>query len=93
MKTDYNILGLFFQLTCYACPEQYDVYFEDKQVGYVRLRGNRLYCTCPDVMGKQVYHVNFSDDSDIYKGEFDTEEERIYHLTEIAKAINNESLY
>ncbi len=24
--------------TCGACPEQYDVYFEDRKVGYLRLR-------------------------------------------------------
>ena len=27
--------GLEFKLTCSACPEQYDVYLDNKQVGYV----------------------------------------------------------
>lgn len=30
--------GLVFEQTCYACPEQYDVYKDDAIAGYVRLR-------------------------------------------------------
>lgn len=33
-----NFNGLRFELTCGACPEQYDVYNGETQVGYVRLR-------------------------------------------------------
>lgn len=33
-----NINGYTLVLTCGACPEQYDVYFGDENVGYLRLR-------------------------------------------------------
>ena len=31
-------LDFHLEQTCMACPEQYDVYFEGKLVGYLRLR-------------------------------------------------------
>lgn len=31
-------MELEFDRTCFACPEQYDVYDGDEKVGYVRLR-------------------------------------------------------
>ena len=36
------INGLIVIQTCGACPEQYDVFLGDKQIGYVRLRGGAL---------------------------------------------------
>ena len=36
------IKGLNFKKTCDACPEQYDVFKDEKQVGYVRLRWGNL---------------------------------------------------
>ena len=37
-RNQYRIGGLRFETTCYSCPEQYDVYLGDTQVGYVRMR-------------------------------------------------------
>ena len=34
--------------TCGACPEQYDAFDGDKQVGYLRLRHCSFYVQCPD---------------------------------------------
>lgn len=42
--------------TCFACPEQYDVFDnEGAQVAYLRLRHGNFTVTCPDVGGKLVY--------------------------------------
>lgn len=79
------IRNLTFELTCFACPEQYDVRLENgKQVGYVRLRGGNLSACCPDVGGTVVYRYTFDDQ---WKGLFDSEEEQAYHLEKIADRI------
>ena len=38
-------------LTCGACPEQYDAFDGERQVGYLRLRHGHFTVTCPDVGG------------------------------------------
>ena len=83
----YEIGGLLFDCTCIACPEQYDVYQSDCDTpcAYVRLRWGKPRVQVPDVGGKEVYYHEWED---WLKGCFDTEEERIMHLIEIAKAIN-----
>lgn len=40
--------------TCGACPEQYDVVREGKQVGYLRLRHGSFRADCPDCMSETV---------------------------------------
>lgn len=53
---------LEFVCTCWACPEQYDVYnLNDKQVAYVRLRWGTLRVDVPDYMGKEIYCVEYGD--------------------------------
>lgn len=79
-----NIKGLKFERTCYACPEQYDVFdSEDEIVGYVRLRWGALSCQYPDFGGETIYETNIGDDT----GVFGSEEERMYHLNNIADKI------
>ena len=52
------IHGYKLELTCTACPEQYDVYDnEGNQVAYPRLRHGSFTATCPDVGGEQVFHA------------------------------------
>jgi hypothetical protein len=41
--------------TCGACPEQYDVFDGERQVGYLRLRYGRFTAECPDAGGELVY--------------------------------------
>lgn len=75
--------GLKFVMTCDICPEQYDAYKDNEKVGYVRLRWWELTCECPDVDGELVYdewHDGFWC--------FESEEDRMKHLREIAQAIN-----
>lgn len=86
MQSDLKIDGVIFIMTCCACPEQYDAYFEeDGEDGriraYVRLRWGTLTVECPDVGGKLVYHHRFDED---YKGEFSSIKETNEHLTKAA---------
>ena len=91
------IKGLLFEQTCFACPEQYDVFLENEQIGYVRLRGGRLRASYPDVGGATVYSAVIGVDG--LRGKFTSETERQFHLTKIAKiliakknsVLNNES--
>jgi hypothetical protein len=55
-----GILGYVLVRTCYACPEQYDVYDADdtefKNIrAYMRLRHGSFRVECPDVNGTMVY--------------------------------------
>lgn len=81
-----NTYNFEFHETCSACPEQYDVYLEGAQVGYVRLRWGTLCCDYPDVYGELVYLHNFDDG---LQGCFDTDKQRDFHLEMIAKSIYN----
>lgn len=77
--------GLEFVRTCYACPEQYDVYCDEEVVGYVRLRHKYLYCECPYIDGDTVYEANI--EGPYGGGQFPDEETRMEHLTNIGVAI------
>ena len=67
--------------TCGGCPEQYDAFDGDKQVGYLRLRHGGFTVQCPDVNGEYVYDASPSGD-----GIFDSEE-RYYYLKCAVNAI------
>jgi hypothetical protein len=68
--------------TCSVCPEQYDVFKNNQQVGYLRLRYGCFTANCPDVEGKEVYFA-------IPKGVNSFEEdEREFYLNNAIKAIN-----
>lgn len=75
-----------FERTCGACPEQYDVYLEGNQVGYVRLRWGSLRCDYPNVGGETIYQHSFRD---AFSGCFDNDEQRDYHLDLIAQTVYN----
>ena len=53
--TDTEIEGCQLKCTCGACPEQYDVFFEGKQIGYLRLRHGIFRADYPDCGGRTVY--------------------------------------
>ena len=66
---------LNFAVTCWAVPEQYDVYKGTRQVGYVRARGGHFRVSCPDHGGEDVLHQELPHE---YQGMLDDEEfERI----------------
>ncbi len=67
--------------TCGACPEQYDVFDEYGQVGYLRLRHGYFAATYPDITGEEVYSASTQGD-----GMFE-DSEREYHLSRALEAI------
>lgn len=80
-----RIKGLKFMKTCFAFPEQYNVYDENLHiVGYVRLRWGRLYCEYPDVCGEKIYIVDFDDET---QGSFENDTQRQFYLNAIADRI------
>jgi hypothetical protein len=80
-----NNRELEFFCTCCACPEQYDILCNDIIIGYIRLRWGILYCEIP-FNGQTVYETYMDDN---YKGCFDDEIERHFHLENIKKNIIN----
>ena len=48
-------------MTCSAHPEQYDAFYNDKQVSYLRLRHGCFSVDYPDVGGEEIY---YSEDMD-----------------------------
>ena len=80
-----NIKGLYFYLTCSACPEQYDVENSyGNLVGYVRLRWGTLSCEYPNVGGEVIYTASIGDG---LTGCFESDEQRTKHLNNIADKI------
>lgn len=69
------------EMTCRACPEQYDAFIGDMQVAYLRLRHGRFTVEVPDVHGTLVYAAHT-----IGGGLFD-ETEREYHIQRAKEAI------
>lgn len=70
-----------FVQTCSACPEQYEVFAGDQQVGYIRLRHGFFRVDYPDCGGETIYSANTKGDG------FFEEEERSFYLAEATRAI------
>lgn len=81
MKHIQYIKDFKLELTCWSCPEQYDVFKRGKLVAYLRLRHGIFYAACPDVGGTTVYQDNPEGD-----GMFN-QEERLKYLTKAIIAI------
>lgn len=81
-----EINGLRLVCTCSACPEQYDVFDGDTQVGYLRLRHGSFRADVPDCGGKTVYAAHTQGD-----GVFE-DDERLHYLTEAVAAIQKARL-
>jgi hypothetical protein len=82
---DCSYYGLTLKNTCFACPEQYDVYYENILCGYMRLRRGyfrtEYYKTPDDDYGEIVY------DCEPNGGGMFLSEEREEHLKKGAEAI------
>ena len=72
--------------TCGACPEQYDAFIGEEQVGYLRLRHGYFRVDYPDYSGETIYSAEPKGD-----GCFDVDE-RDHYLEEAKKAILNKLL-
>lgn len=77
-----TIDGVELRLTCYACPEQYDAYIGDEQVGYLRLRHGEFYAECPECGGERVFESSSMQGDGIFEGH-----EREEYLTLAVQAI------
>ncbi len=78
-----NILGYKLIRTCYACPEQYDIFKDGEMVGYFRLRHGYFYVETPCCGDKLVYESHPEGD-----GIFE-DHEREKYLTLGIQAIDN----
>lgn len=83
MKYTLNDLELF--RTCFACPEQYEVFTnydtdDQLEVGYMRLRHGYFYAEC---FGQTVYEARPNGDG------FFGEVEREFYLSQATNAILN----
>lgn len=76
-RKDYKLVE-----TCSACPEQYDVFVNGQQVGYLRLRHGHFSVSYPDHYGETIYSASPRGD-----GIFEPEE-RNFYLNEAIKAID-----
>lgn len=52
-----EILGCRLELTCWACPEQYEVYLGSEHIGYLRLRHGGFTAEYPECGGELVYEA------------------------------------
>ena len=73
--------GLDLQMTCGACPEQYDVFKDGKIVGYYRLRHGLFTVDYPDCGAETIYEAEPKGD-----GIFEADE-RVMYLTNAMNAI------
>jgi len=55
---DIIIKGYKFVETCSMCPEQYEVFKDDKQVAYIRVRWSYANCEVPDCGGTVIHEIN-----------------------------------
>ncbi len=67
--------------TCFACPEQYDVFDGEKQVGFIRLRHGSFRADVPDCGGTTVYTAEPRGEGILY------DDEREYYLDAACAAI------
>ncbi|MEK6852958.1 MAG: hypothetical protein AABX59_03705 [Nanoarchaeota archaeon] len=79
------IKGLDFIETCSSCPEQYEVFKDKKEVGYVRLRWGSLRVDYPKCGAETIFDHDFKDN---LLGCFPNDESREVFLNEIANRIN-----
>lgn len=54
---DYEFRGIKLVLTCGACPEQYDAFLDNRQVGYLRLRHGYFRVDFPDCGGETIFEA------------------------------------
>jgi hypothetical protein len=81
IKKLYSKNGLELKMTCGACPEQYEVFKEGKQVAYYRLRHGEFRVDYPECGGETIYEAEPLGD-----GLFEPEE-RLNYLTKAMRKV------
>lgn len=73
------------EMTCMACPEQYDAFLGDRLVGYIRLRFGVLRVEARHPEDATLYRFEFPGDP--LKGMFESDQERDHFLNLAKKKI------
>jgi hypothetical protein len=73
MRIQINKSDIRLVQTCGACPEQYDAFYKEEQVGYLRLRHGCFSVQYPDVGGEDIYEATPRGD-----GLFESSERQYY---------------
>lgn len=87
MGQEFKYGPYILELTCQACPEQYNVWTtatadgSEQKVAYLRLRRGKFRCDVPDVFGETIYTASPKGD-----GFFEVDE-RDKYLNEAVNAI------
>lgn len=99
MKNTLIINGCTLVRTCYACPEQYDVFFQDFQIGYLRLRHGNFTANYPDHGGTIAYHGyprgdgSFEDDERFFFLREAVDSLIALHNTQVLERMDQSDLY
>lgn len=64
-----SINDITLEKTCPACPEQYDAFIGEKQVGYLRLRHGYFRVDYPSAGGETIYEAYPKGDGSFYDDE------------------------
>lgn len=64
-----NTSDIELVMTCPACPEQYDAFFEGAHIGYLRLRHGLFSVRCPDADGEVVFSSDTHGDGEFQQYE------------------------
>lgn len=78
---NYKPSDIRLDMTCGACPEQYDAYVGNRQVGYLRLRHGIFRVDYPDCGEETIYTAYPKGDGTFHP------DEREYYLTQAREAI------
>ncbi len=81
IKKLYNKNGLKIVMTSGACPEQYEIFKDDIQIAYYRLRHGEFSVSVPDAGGEDILELEPMGD-----GCFDADE-RLLFLNKAMKAV------
>lgn len=75
------------EMTCGACPEQYELrsLLDMKELAYMRLRWSHFRCDYEGCGGETIYSTQIDDTG--WSGQFDSEEQRIEHLTNAIRKV------
>ncbi len=70
--------GFTVRLTCISVPEQWDIFYDDEQVGYLRCRHSRWSLEYPDCGGEVLIHEWWHPERSNYESNFDDERPAIF---------------
>jgi hypothetical protein len=73
--------GLKIEMTCSACPEQYDVFKDGRQVGYFRLRHGEFRVDYPECMEETIFEAQPNGDGIFHN------DERLNYMAKAMRAL------